>query len=40
VDHSQHTGGAKPEAKGQPASSQPAASTPSKKALNMDDMKM
>jgi Cu(I)/Ag(I) efflux system membrane fusion protein len=38
-DHSQHTGGAKPEAKGQQA---PAATQPAKKkeSLKMDDMKM
>ena len=39
VDHSQHTG-AKPEAKGSPATSQPAKALPAKKLLNMDDMKM
>lgn len=36
VDHSQHTGGAKPEAKGQA----PAAAPAKKESLKMDDMKM
>jgi len=36
-DHSQHTGGAKPESKALAAPQQPA---PAKKPLNMDDMKM
>lgn len=48
-DHSQHTGGSKPESKGEPAQggheghttpAQPAKPAPGKKSLNMDDMKM
>lgn len=38
-DHSQHTGGAKPENKA-PAAPQQSAPAPAKKPLNMDDMKM
>ncbi|MBC7962806.1 MAG: efflux RND transporter periplasmic adaptor subunit [Steroidobacteraceae bacterium] len=40
TDHSQHTGGAKPEAKGQTAPQPPAKPAPANKALKMDDMKM